>query len=172
MITNILSTGEVIQTTSCDAAVPPLLFAGTKICYACRNGVTGTKKECYACRQGHIDKEGNGDIRDDGEEWYCDCSPWECECKTCTNITCPICGDKFDCSEYLNTVFKDERILWLANMVTHYRHDHRVWDRSHGYISRRYGQETYEQQKQVINEQAKRQIIRKCTKVFAGAQHN
>ena len=73
------------------------------------------------------------------------------------------------CSKYLSTVFpNDEKALWLANMVTHYRHDHRAWDRQYSYVSARYGQEAYDRQKAVINEQAKRQIIRKCYKFLLG----
>lgn len=47
-------------------------------------------------------------------------------------------------------------------MVTHYRHAHRAWDKSAGYLVRMYGRATYERQKNKVNEQAKRQIIRKA----------
>jgi len=133
----------------------------TKLCFACREGLTGEEKICFACNN-----DLTGEIKnfETGEEWECFCAEWVCNCKPCKATYCPICDCEFNASDYLATVFEDKRILWLANMVMHYRHDHRAWDRSHGYISRKYGQGTYERQKSKINEQAKRQIIRKATK--------
>ena len=38
---------------------------------------------------------------------------------------CPICEQRFDTSDYLSGVFKgNDRAMWLANMVMHYRHNH------------------------------------------------
>ncbi|MFB6307251.1 MAG: hypothetical protein ABEH43_09745 [Flavobacteriales bacterium] len=54
---------------------------------------------------------------------------------------------------------------WLANMVTHYRHDHiRYWDQKWskgGYGWKNLSEETYEKEKAQVNNRAKRQIIRK-----------
>lgn len=79
---------------------------------------------------------------------------------------CPICNKKFLRSEYLQKQFGDTKAGWLANMVTHYRHDHlKSWDRCWG----RYGSHyrsgwfgDYEEEKEKVNERAKRQIIRKA----------
>ena len=149
-----------LRRTRTETDIASILFSsGKRECYACANGLTGEKKECYACRHDLV-----GEYKYDGDEWYCDCDEWHCLCKDAKTLTCPICDETFACSDYLAKTFADDpRVEWLANMVTHYRHDHRAWDRSHGYISRKYGEATYERQKAKINEQAKRQIIRKAT---------
>ena len=77
-------------------------------------------------------------------------------------LQCPICGSSWNGSDYLDTVFDDDRRLWLANMITHYRHEHREWDKQWRYIERNCRDGEYERQKRIINEQAKRQILRKC----------
>ncbi|MFA9389334.1 MAG: hypothetical protein ACERKD_05980 [Prolixibacteraceae bacterium] len=86
--------------------------------------------------------------------------------KTIIYQHCPICGKKFETSEYLNNVFKDEHVRWLANMVTHYRHEHlKSWDKtwSRGsYGWNQLSEWTYDQEKLKVNERAKRQILRKC----------
>ena len=77
-------------------------------------------------------------------------------------IYCPICKQYFSASIYLAETFaKDPGTEWLANMVTHYRHQHRAYDRWIGYVERK-KHIPYERQKTEINEQAKRQIARKC----------
>lgn len=85
---------------------------------------------------------------------------------SCTYQHCPICCEKFETSDYLNNVFKDEHVRWLANMVTHYRHEHlKSWDKtwSRGnYGWNQLSECTYDQEKQKVNERAKRQILRKC----------
>lgn len=44
---------------------------------------------------------------------------------------CPICYNEFSESSYLKKVFSDEKEKWLANMITHYSHDHiRWWNRA------------------------------------------
>lgn len=82
-------------------------------------------------------------------------------------VFCPICGDYFPASDHLASVISDPGTLWLANMVTHYRHTHirswkRCWDHYSGnrYRSGWFGD--YDEEKQLVNERAKRQIIRKC----------
>lgn len=71
---------------------------------------------------------------------------------------CPICEQIYYGSKYLKTVFQDQRTLWLANMVTHYRHRHTDWD----YYCFDYGK-FYDFKKQEINEEAKREIARLAT---------
>jgi len=132
----------------------PLFKQGTRRCYACREGLTGQDKVCYACQN-----DLTGTYNDNDCEWECFCSTWVCRCQPCIKVYCPICQLYFTSSDYLASVFQDEEPRWLANMVMHYRHDHRAWDRSHPYLSSR----SYEHQKSIINEQAKRQIIRKAT---------
>lgn len=76
------------------------------------------------------------------------------------NVCCPICNSWFPGSFYLSTVFSEPRQLWLANMVTHYRHEHvSYYDRWVGFQSIFYG---YQRFKRLVNNRAKRQILRKC----------
>ena len=80
---------------------------------------------------------------------------------------CPMCNDYFKESEYLRTVISNPRTLWLANMVTHYRHNHitswnKCWDNFEGRNYRRGWFGDYEEEKATVNERAKRQIVRKC----------
>jgi ribosomal protein L37E len=84
---------------------------------------------------------------------------------------CPICKQYFKASPYLNQVFADTHARWLANMVTHYRHQHNSsWNKMWGRNGRSYcsgfmdydDEEDYEKMKQQYNERAKRQILRKC----------
>lgn len=75
-------------------------------------------------------------------------------------VYCPLCDDHFSESEYLQTVFTDVKSRWLANMVTHYRHEHvNYYNNSVGYVSVYHD---YDQFKHLANERAKRQILRKC----------
>ena len=82
-------------------------------------------------------------------------------------VYCPICNDRFEGSEYLKSVFSDERALWLSNMVMHYRHDHITsWNKNWGNGGWYYRQAShfgnYDEEKKKVNERAKRQIARKC----------
>lgn len=82
-------------------------------------------------------------------------------------IYCPICKKRFEGSDYLKTVFVDEQALWLANMVTHYRHTHITsWNKCWGWGGYYYRQAAhfgdYDEEKAIVNERAKRQIARKC----------
>ncbi len=79
---------------------------------------------------------------------------------------CPICGKYFESSEYLNSIFKSENSRWFANMVTHYRHNHitswnKCWGHNGGYYRRGWFKD-YGVEKSLVNERAKRQILRKC----------
>lgn len=81
---------------------------------------------------------------------------------------CPICDKWKTGSEYLETVFVEKNQLWLSNMVTHYRHGHiswwnRCWEYRSGNYYRGNWFGDYDEEKVKVNEQAKRQIIRKCT---------
>lgn len=80
---------------------------------------------------------------------------------------CPLCRAYFPESEYLRTAIGDERTLWIANMITHYRHTHITsWNKCWGYGGGRYRSKwfgDYETEKHKVNERAKRQIIKKAT---------
>jgi hypothetical protein len=103
------------------------------------------------------------------------------------NVFCPICKEYFYESEYLRTAIDSPKTLWLANMVTHYRHTHisswnKCWDGRAGNYYRSGWFGDYEKEKRLVNERAKRQIIRKCTdylkmqkitvKDFEGLEYN
>lgn len=80
---------------------------------------------------------------------------------------CPICNQYFRTSTYLNSKFTDEKVRWLANMVTHYRHVHVTsWDKCWGSNRIPYYKSNlhldYETEKIKVNERGKRQILRKC----------
>jgi hypothetical protein len=85
-----------------------------------------------------------------------------------TTFYCPLCGTRFDASEYLCETFKgDDKALWLANMVTHYRHTHITsWNKYWGWNGWAYRKAAhfgdYDKEKSIVNERAKRQIARKC----------
>lgn len=133
------------------------------LCYACEKGLTGKTKLCYVCKNDLI-----GQTNSRGDEYECHCEDWECKCDEIkeSNISayCPICESWFRESKYLEKVFADPKVRWLANMVTHYRHSHRKWESQHKYISKYiYSENAYEIEKAKINEQAKRQIIRLAT---------
>ena len=80
---------------------------------------------------------------------------------------CPICGKRFDASDYLCSIFKDDdKALWLANMVMHYRHNHITsWNKHWGWYGQAYRKAAhfgdYNTEKAIVNERAKRQIARK-----------
>ena len=85
---------------------------------------------------------------------------------------CPICNSYFETSGYLNQEIEDEHAKWLANMVTHYRHFHITsWDKTWGRNGHHYRKVwcnnlDYDGMKVIVNERAKRQILRKCKKVM------
>lgn len=77
--------------------------------------------------------------------------------------TCPICGEEFSFSGYLNKIFDTHQTRLIANLITHYRHIHQSsWNRSCHYISNKYGEDGYLNAKKEHNNRAKRQILRKC----------
>lgn len=79
---------------------------------------------------------------------------------------CPICEQYFCESSFLKSVFTDEKVRWLANQITHYRHGHiSSWNKCWGYNGHHYRSGwfgDYEEEKHKVNERAKRQIIRKA----------
>lgn len=112
------------------------------------------QKFCYACARGLV-----GDIKNDGTEWECRCEPgFNYFC------FCPICKREFDGSSFLASEIKDKKDLWLCNIITHYRHEHREWDKQWRYIDSHCRPETYDIQKLKVNNQIKRALIR--NKVF------
>ena len=86
-------------------------------------------------------------------------------------IYCPFCGD-FNLSiysDYLYNVFKDDYFAYVAAvLVTHYRHEHiSYYDRSWKYPKYREKNKeykSYEEFKAIVNNRAKRQILRKIKK--------
>lgn len=135
-----------------------------KQCRACEIGMVGQTKQCSACANDLVDQ-----LKDakDEEYWECKCKVWECECKEINYFFCPLCNNYFPESEYLRTVINNANTIWLANMVTHYRHKHIIswnnhWNGTYkGSKYFLYG-ETYEKEKRKVNERAKRQILRKA----------
>ena len=82
------------------------------------------------------------------------------------NCYCPICKRYFESSDYLATVIEDDRVLFIANNITHYRHTHieswnKCWGRYGGYYRNAAHFGNYDEEKAKVNERAKRQIIRK-----------
>lgn len=82
-------------------------------------------------------------------------------------VYCPMCNEYFGGSKYLRNVFKNnDKLLWFANMVTHYRHEHITsWNKCWGDGGSSYRNKwfsDYDTEKEMVNERAKRQIIRKC----------
>jgi hypothetical protein len=90
-------------------------------------------------------------------------------------LFCPICNNKISfISDYLWDNFvadqKDWVTYWIAGLVTHYRHDHiRYYDRSWrspGYRRKNKEYTSYEDFKKIINNRAKRQILRAFIKLL------
>lgn len=82
------------------------------------------------------------------------------------DLICPLCHTPVTRSSYLTNEFRDRpKAGYLAHLVTHYRHNHitswnRCWeDGGHRYRRDWFGD--YDVEKQIVNERAKRQIIRK-----------
>jgi hypothetical protein len=86
------------------------------------------------------------------------------------DFLCPFGCDAIRRSEYLTSVFaKDPYGEWAANLVTHYRHRHihyydRSW-RSGAYAAKNPEYVGHDQFKAIINNRAKRQLIRAIAKM-------
>lgn len=82
-------------------------------------------------------------------------------------LKCPDCGYRFECSPFLAKIFKTQpKVEFLANLVTHFRHNHltswnKCWGR-YGGAYRRGWFGNYDEEKTLVNERQKRQILRKC----------
>lgn len=85
----------------------------------------------------------------------------------------PIDGQYYPQSDYLRTAIEDEKVRWIANCVTTYRHTQisswdKMWQR--GRRGKAYQKAAkfgdYDEEKAKVNERAKRQLIRKCYPVF------
>ncbi len=93
--------------------------------------------------------------------------------KEVTEIYCPLCETWIDCSEHLQETFgNDDKMLWLTNMVTHYRHvSHlqnkigsatsydKTWGRN-GYGYSKLQPQTHDEMKHKQNEIEKRKMIK------------
>jgi hypothetical protein len=140
-------------------------------CYPCKHGLTGKVKECYACKNNLVDE-----IKDHytNEVWECHCEDYHCFCEENDHIYCPICNNYVKGSSYLKDTFGNHpNTLWMANMITHYRHSHTSWNKRYDgtYKGHKYSlEDNYDEEKSLYNERAKRQIIRKC-KIFMN-HHN
>lgn len=87
------------------------------------------------------------------------------------DLVCPLCNRQVVRSSYLMEVFKDQpKACYLAHLVTHYRHNHITsWNRCWEHDGNRYRRDwftDYEVEKQIVNERAKRQIIRKAKDIL------
>ncbi|MHA2252882.1 MAG: hypothetical protein ACXAD7_21140 [Candidatus Kariarchaeaceae archaeon] len=90
-------------------------------------------------------------------------------------MECPFCGNAPWHSDYLYNIFIADKnnieTYQIATLVTHYRHDHQEsWDKMN--ISRYYRRAVpgydYDDQKEVYNNRAKRQLLRKFMKFETG----
>jgi hypothetical protein len=132
-----------------------------RICTACAHGLVGKPKLCYACENDLV-----GMPKNDHEEWECRCTDWECQCdanetELSYNCYCIFCERSFSGSSYLATQIADPKQLWLANMITHYRHSHRKsWDAQWKYIESHCAEGVYEETKRKTNNQIKRKMLR------------
>lgn len=90
---------------------------------------------------------------------------------TTGNPYCPICNHYYERSEYLASAISDNKIRFIANLVTHYRHTHiSSWNKCWGYRGNSYRSGwfgDYDDEKHKVNERAKRQIIRKSVSYLA-----
>lgn len=93
---------------------------------------------------------------------------------TIDKFVCPLCGHEINRSDYLSTIFVNDKYAeWAANLVTHYRHSHiRYYDLT--WRNWRYANKNPEYQrldthvdfKEIVNNRAKRQLIRAIKKNF------
>ncbi|WP_339789218.1 hypothetical protein [uncultured Imperialibacter sp.] len=85
-------------------------------------------------------------------------------------LYCPISLHRIQQSEYLSTIFDDPKTLWLANLITHYRHNHiSSWNKCWGWNGNYYRQNwfgDYDDEKKIVNERAKRELVRNGHLIF------
>lgn len=141
-----------------------LFVKNDKKCNNCTSGLTGTTKKCYACRKNLVDEIKNEEI---GEYWECQCFIYECECgRFGMQFFCSVCGNYFPESKYLAEHIEDEKVRYLANMVTHMRHTHikswnKMWEGGGGGVVQSAHFGDYDDEKKKVNERQKRNLIRK-----------
>lgn len=82
------------------------------------------------------------------------------------NFYCPLCDKYHEINPHLKKVISDEKVLWIANMTTHYRWRHTDWNNrwkdkaaEYPYI---YATKIYKKYKNKEAELNKRKIVRKC----------
>jgi uncharacterized C2H2 Zn-finger protein len=75
-------------------------------------------------------------------------------------VFCPLCGEWFGASDFLAGVFRgDDKAEFLANLVTHMRHEHVVYyNNSVNYVSHNHN---YDHFKEQVN-RMKRRLIREA----------
>jgi hypothetical protein len=82
----------------------------------------------------------------------------------------PVENCYLESSEYLATIFNEEpKTLWLANMITYYRHTLKSWNNTWsrgGYGWNKISTEVYEQEKIKVNERQKRKIVKNHSKLL------
>jgi len=85
-------------------------------------------------------------------------------------VYCPICGDinLSIRSDYLFKQFQDFETYWASVLVTHYRHEHiKYYDRSwmyKSYAEKNPEYKNHDEYKKIVNNRAKRQLIRTFVK--------
>lgn len=73
---------------------------------------------------------------------------------------CPECEEYFSGSFYLETQFRYRPgALWLANFITHYRHNHTDWDKQKYKLNG--NKVSYKKGKSLMNEYIKQLLINK-----------
>ena len=73
---------------------------------------------------------------------------------------CPLCEEYLPRSSKVQSVDFPSAVEWLTHMVMHYRHDHmRYYERN---VRKLDSHRRYQNFKHMVNEKARRQIIRKC----------
>lgn len=80
-------------------------------------------------------------------------------------FSCPACREEVHRSDYLVMVFRgDPYAEWMANLVTHWRHEHQnsygISLRNSTYREKMWRGRAYEEVKAEINNRAKRQLMR------------
>ena len=78
-----------------------------------------------------------------------------------SHFFCPKCDAMIPASYYLGKAISSKKACWIANMVTHWRHQHTDWDANKFRLNGRKG--IYENDKKKVNEYIKQLLIKKFT---------
>ena len=146
-------------------------------CKECGKRVTDGRGEAW-CERCDREWSATAKIAEEDREGKRIDSDWYClDCCAAPPVWCPVCrvrrGDsKFVMAEgsfYLFKTFKDQPYSYhAAALVTHYRHNHiKGWDRAHSnpsYQDKIPGYD-YDEQKVLINNRAKRVLLRAIKKL-------